>query len=522
MSCNCNQPTKVGAWNPVPEFTKPTEIMPGENIDCYMKRAQDGVKNSAAEKIQNRIDNTALVSDLNLVVNDTFRLTPGSTRTASLWTATIDGSSLFSILPDLNLNPSTGAISGTIAESRANKNYKILVTASDSAGVIDSREFNFFPKAAAKDDTIKFVFPYTPNGRITCNYGPRKPPASGASSDHKGIDISQPGSELGYILAAADGQVVKAGPASGFGNWIVIEHNDAQGRLVATTVYGHMNEIFVKVGQKVSAGQKIAKEGNAGIGSAAHLHFELHKGKWRNPVDPVPYLNGTFQVAGNNLPGKYGEPDPSTFEPVTNQNTGMTTGEANSGNNCPDTLPNQPGSPGQPPLPPEPPNVPVVPASSDVQAQIQQALDEDPDLSDEDKKILMFMAKIESTFNPRAKNPQSSARGLYQMLDKTAVKYYGIIGIPATEENRFNPYYATKAQIQFYKREQVRYYNEFKNSGNTKMAGKTLSADAASRLAGLNKGEFVYGICHHDGVGSGVCGKDLGGVAYWRKRIRET
>lgn len=521
MSCNCNQPEKTGLWNPVPEFTKPSEIMPGENIECYMKRAQDGVKNSAAEKIQNKIDNTALVSDLSLAVNDAFRLTPGSTRTASLWTATINGSSLSSILPELNLNPSTGAINGTIAESRANKNYQILVTASDSAGVIDSREFNFFPKYGGKDDTIKFVFPYTPNGVITCAFGPRTPPARGASSDHKGIDISQRSSELGYILAAADGQVVKAGPASGFGNWVVIEHNDAQGRLVATTVYGHMNEIYVKVGQKVAAGQKIAKEGNAGIGSGAHLHFELHKGKWRNPVDPVPYITGTFQIAGNNLPGKYGEPDPSTFGPVTNQNTGMTAIEATS-TVCPDTLPNQPGSPGQPPLAPEPPNVPTSPSTAEVQAIIQQALNEDPDLTDEDKKILMFMAKIESTFNPRAKNPRSSARGLYQMLDKTAVKYFGIIGVPATEENRFNPYYATKAQIQFYKREQVKYYNEFKNSGGTRMAGKKLSPEAAARLNGLNKGEFVYGICHHDGVGSGVCGKDLGGVAYWRKRIRES
>lgn len=521
MTCGCDKPDKTDLWTPIPDSQAPTEILPGENIDCYAKRAGTNGKNDVAEQLKDRIENTSFSSDLNLGVNEQLKLTPGSQKVAARWEVTANGQPLSAVLPELTFNPATGSISGTVSEANANKNYEIVTKAFDSGGAeIDSRSFTFFPKKGGKEDTVKFVFPYSPNGRVTCKFGPRTPPAAGASSMHKGIDISQPGNVLGDILSSADGTVVKCGPARGFGNWIVIEHRDAKNTLVATTVYGHMNDIYVKVGQKVAAGQKIAKEGNAGIGSAAHLHFEIHKGSWGNPVDPLQYLNGEFPVAQNNLPGQQGQPDPGSFQPVNNSNKGITSSETSASSDCPDVLPNQ-SPPSDPATNPEPPAVPVKASTAEVQGTIQQALDEDPDLTGEDKKLLMFMAKIESNFKPDAKNPTSSARGLFQMLDKTAVKYYGVIGIPATEANRNNPLYATKAQIAFYKNEQKKYWNEYNSSGKSKIAGKSLSPAVSSRYTNYTQGEFIYGLIHHDGVGNAVAGKDLQGVDYYRKKIRE-
>lgn len=99
---------------------------------------------------------------------------------------------------------------------------------------------------------------------------------------HKGIDLAAP---LGTpILAAQSGTVIDAGPASGFGNWVRIKHDDG-----TIFVYGHMQTIDVTVGQRVIAGQKIAGVGNLGFSTGPHLHFEVYP-DGVNPVDPKTWL----------------------------------------------------------------------------------------------------------------------------------------------------------------------------------------------------------------------------------------
>jgi hypothetical protein len=196
----------------------------------------------------------------------------------------------------------------------------------------------------------------------------------------------------------------------------------------------------------------------------------------------------------------------------------MTSAEANPENvRCPKDLSSlQTGAEATPN--PDAPNVPVNPSTAEVQQKIQQALDESG-LAEDDKKLLMFMAKIESGFKADAKNPNSSALGIFQMLDKTAEANFAKIGVPATSKNRNDPYLATKAQIEFYKSEQKKYYDEFQSTG--KIAGKTLPPELQSKYAGLSKGEFIYGLIHHDGVGNAVKGNDLQGLGYYRKKTRE-
>jgi murein DD-endopeptidase MepM/ murein hydrolase activator NlpD len=101
---------------------------------------------------------------------------------------------------------------------------------------------------------------------------------------HWGIDLAAP---LGTpILAAADGVVLRAGPASGYGNAVYIQ--DADGNV---EIYGHMRYYDVKAGDVVSAGEQIAKVGSQGQSTGPHLHFEIHAGGINGkPTDPQKWL----------------------------------------------------------------------------------------------------------------------------------------------------------------------------------------------------------------------------------------
>ena len=74
-------------------------------------------------------------------------------------------------------------------------------------------------------------------------------------------------------MAVMDGVVLEAGPASGFGLAVYIQHENGD-----VTVYGHMDEILVEAGQVVRAGDTIALLGNRGQSTGPHLHFEVHVG----------------------------------------------------------------------------------------------------------------------------------------------------------------------------------------------------------------------------------------------------
>lgn len=121
------------------------------------------------------------------------------------------------------------------------------------------------------------------NMRITSRFGMRKHPILRVYKRHEGVDFGAP---VGTpIYAAESGVVIAAGPARGYGNWIVIDHGNR-----ISTLYAHMysNGIYVKRGQKVRRGQKIGAVGSAGFSTGPHLHFEVRKNG--TPVDPMPYI----------------------------------------------------------------------------------------------------------------------------------------------------------------------------------------------------------------------------------------
>ena len=100
---------------------------------------------------------------------------------------------------------------------------------------------------------------------------------------HGGIDIAN---AIGTpILAAADGVVISAGYQGGYGNMVKLRHADG-----TVTLYGHNSSVLVNVGERVMAGDQIAKMGNTGNSTGPHLHFEVHLGG-TDRVDPVGWLS---------------------------------------------------------------------------------------------------------------------------------------------------------------------------------------------------------------------------------------
>ncbi len=111
-------------------------------------------------------------------------------------------------------------------------------------------------------------FGWPVSGRITQDFW----------SGHSGIDIGAP---IGTpILASDSGFVVFAGwDNTGFGNMILIEHGTG-----FTTLYGHLSEFAVTVGDSVKKGQMIGRVGNTGRSTGPHLDFRIRQnGVWKNP-----------------------------------------------------------------------------------------------------------------------------------------------------------------------------------------------------------------------------------------------
>ncbi len=118
-------------------------------------------------------------------------------------------------------------------------------------------------------------------GFITDGFGYRIDPFTGKRAFHKGIDIS---AKRGTpVIAPADGIVTMAGKTKGYGNFVVINHQNN-----IETRYGHLRDIFVKKGQMVKRGDVIGTVGNTGRSTGPHLHFEIRvNGKAVNPKNYI-------------------------------------------------------------------------------------------------------------------------------------------------------------------------------------------------------------------------------------------
>ncbi|MFZ3576714.1 murein hydrolase activator EnvC family protein [Virgibacillus sp. DJP39] len=96
---------------------------------------------------------------------------------------------------------------------------------------------------------------------------------------HKGMDIARPSNRA--ILAVDNGVVVEARSSAGFGNKIVIDHQNGM-----KSIYAHLSSIQVQPGQRVGRGSKIGIMGSTGNSTGVHLHLEIYvNGALKRPSD---------------------------------------------------------------------------------------------------------------------------------------------------------------------------------------------------------------------------------------------
>ena len=126
------------------------------------------------------------------------------------------------------------------------------------------------------------TFRWPCSGNITSRFGYRNLSYSYASTNHKGIDITN---RYGTAIYAADGGTVTyAGWMSGYGYLVKINHGNGY-----ETLYGHNSSLVASVGQHVYKGQQIARMGSTGNSTGNHCHFEVrYNGVPRNPVNYLP------------------------------------------------------------------------------------------------------------------------------------------------------------------------------------------------------------------------------------------
>jgi len=132
-------------------------------------------------------------------------------------------------------------------------------------------------------------------GHLTSGFGERFHPILGYERFHAGVDL---GAAAGTpIVAAADGRVVSAGWAGGYGRAVAILHGGG-----IETKYGHMSRIAAYAGENVRRGDVIGYVGSSGLSTGPHLHFEVMKnGRPVNPLSVKAIGGGPGQLEGQKL-----------------------------------------------------------------------------------------------------------------------------------------------------------------------------------------------------------------------------
>lgn len=514
------------------------ERAPGECEQGYMSRAGDGgltgSKEAESPPPPNKITNSSLsVNDNGEAEGLKMELAPGDPNNPSpfqtQWTWDPP-------VPGLTLDPATGQITGKVDEM---KQYSTTVYARDEEfNIIDQKTYNLNatppPTTPSGGNAgVQLQSPLADYNRISGTYGEQR-----TGYKHKGVDFAAANGT--QIYAPADGEVVLQRSQNGYGNTVAIAHPSAANPQVVT-LYGHLSASDVSYGQKVTSGQPIAKVGNTGRSSGPHLHYETrdpsfitgsNSGNFSAPThNPLDSMNGPLKLdKGAAQQAIAQNPNNPTMDPggpgSGNIQTTNQTNRTFKSSNC-----DKPFSPTSVPESADPTKGTTGNVSSaagcstaagtskeDVISRINATLDKHPELDAEDRKYILTTAKIESQFDPCAKNPNSSATGLYQFLDKTGAGY----GVPSTAD-RTDVEKSTEAMIQMYNKDVERIWNGYVASGKTKIAGLPIAQNSyTANYANLTKSEFAYGLIHHDGVGNAVKGINKGGVQYYQSQMKKS
>lgn len=121
--------------------------------------------------------------------------------------------------------------------------------------------------------------------RITSKFGLRKHPVLKRRSFHNGVDLAAKLNDK--VKTISDGIVVYSGARGALGNAVFVSHP----KLKVTSIYGHLNKVAVRKGEKVSAGNVIGYAGTTGRSTGVHLHLTVKDQRTGNNIEPVRYLS---------------------------------------------------------------------------------------------------------------------------------------------------------------------------------------------------------------------------------------
>ena len=191
---------------------------------------------------------------------------------------------------------------------------KVIIEANDpkaftKAILLDKKGVNFkvvgeqknsSPKLVVKDnknkdylDFSQMLIPITHKAPLGSRYGVRD------HRLHRGVDVSVIKDEP--VVAAFPGTVtISKYNEGGYGHYVLVEHANG-----LSTLYGHLSERLVKVGEKVLPGDIVGLAGNTGRSSGAHLHFEIRYGDINiDPETIVDFPNWELKPGVNKISKK--------------------------------------------------------------------------------------------------------------------------------------------------------------------------------------------------------------------------
>ncbi len=159
---------------------------------------------------------------------------------------------------------------GDAEMQKLNKSTRIAEERAEAAAAEAAR-------IAAEEEAKRPKIVSPADGTFTSGFGGRW------GTTHYGLDIAN---SVGTpIKSVMDGEIIEAGSASGFGQWVRVQHEDG-----TITVYGHVDTITVNEGESVEAGEQIATMGNKGFSTGPHLHFEVWNASGKK-INPKPWLD---------------------------------------------------------------------------------------------------------------------------------------------------------------------------------------------------------------------------------------
>lgn len=135
-------------------------------------------------------------------------------------------------------------------------------------------------EARANLSIYGIIYPLNTYYNISSGFGPRW------GRNHNGIDLAAPTGTA--IYAIQSGKVEVGNDPSGYGSYVVVDHDGF------SSLYAHLSKTYVKNQQKVKQGYKIGEVGETGNAQGAHLHFEMleMRNKSWSAFDPAPFLVG--------------------------------------------------------------------------------------------------------------------------------------------------------------------------------------------------------------------------------------